>query len=364
MSDMKKIMCWILVAASLTFTAAATSATAATRVTAPRKPVASYALGSAKKCKVHYVKKTLTKTEIKKVHGKAAKVKIRYVACVYQAPKKATKTTVTTTTLPPSKTTAPTTTTTAPMPATTTQPPPPTVLGAVDPTFTQSPLDPLAITFQYSASASQVVNGLAQSLSSIPTGVLELFSALSPTAPVGLVCSMNVGGTTTGGNCNVEFQQAGQYQVTTTYLSGTSSATATEPITITPYQTSIEATDDASGSGTTLAPDGSTCIAGPGLGCQLVIASVNGDGDASTPPIGTLTVNVYDNNGNVIATFTPKRAGQTWCLIDWYASVNTNASSPDCTGGGGESGIVFGFQYGVTFAQYGYLTTTTGILHA
>lgn len=73
-------------------------ATPALAGVATKAPVASYALGKAKTCKVNYHKKTLTKTEkiIVKVKGKS-KVEtksVRYVGCVYTAPKTTTKTTI------------------------------------------------------------------------------------------------------------------------------------------------------------------------------------------------------------------------------------------------------------------------------
>ncbi len=243
-------------------------------------------------------------------------------------------------------------------------PPQPTVglFAHLDPSFVQSSADPLNITYSYSASAVIVEDEVEQPDGTLPDGVLELFSATTPGQAAGLVCSINVGGSIDGGTCNVEYKDIGTYQVTTTYISGTDSATLTEPETISPFTASITATDQPSGYGTTTAPDGTTCTAAPDYGCQLLSAAIEGKGDAQTPRVGALTFSIYDNAGEVIGTLTPKVDGQTYCLIIWYSSTSTSASSPDCSGTASYPSVVLGFQYGATFEQPGYVSATTGEL--
>lgn len=301
-----------------------------------KAPVKTYALANSHaKCRVDYVKRTLTK----KVTKPSVKT-VRYVGCVYVAPK------VVTTKAPISIPTGPTASAGV-------------TLGAVDPTATQSPTDPLAITYAYSASASQVVNGLAQQVESLPTGVLELFTALSPGQPTGLVCSMNVGGSESGGNCNVEYQNVGTFQITTTYISGTTSATETDSVTIRPFTTTIATTRQSTGSGSLSAPDNSVCNTGPRVGCELLTAVVTGV--SSKLPVGTLVFSIYDNHGNVIGTFTPNAIDQNYCLISWNSAATTTAAvSPDCSGSVSYPFVVTGFQFSGTFAEVGYTTSTSG----
>jgi hypothetical protein len=136
-------------------------------------------------CRTHYVKRRKTVKEHK--HGKVVKVKQTW--CVYVAPK--TKT--------------PTPTTAAA----------PVLAVHLDPSFTQSPTNPLEVTYTYSASAT--VGGSPDA--SLPAGVLEFFSDGL------LVCSENVGGATNTGTCGVTYSAYGTHTVNTVYDSGTNSAT-------------------------------------------------------------------------------------------------------------------------------------------
>ena len=250
---------------------------------------------------------------------------------------------------------------------TTTRPPspkPPTGsvvhLAAVDPTFTQSDSDPLAITYTYDASATLVTNGVSVPDNSLPQGILQLFTPTTPGGPSGLACSMTVGGATTGGTCNVEYHDTGAYQVTATYTSGTESATATETDTINPFTDAITVSDVPA----TNAPDGTTCTNGPGIGCQLMTATITGQGDASHPPVGTLVFAIYNDSGIAIGTLIPEVAGQTYCLVRWFSDGppwSANATSPDCSGGASASYEIVGFPHGATFTQAGYTTASTGI---
>lgn len=99
----------------------------------------------------------------------------------------------------------------------------PTVRAKVDPTFTQNPSNPLEVTFAYSAS---ITDG------TLPTGTLSLTVSVPGQVSVAGGCTMNVGGTTYGGNCTVTLPNYGDWQVTTTYAGATSGSTATEVVNI------------------------------------------------------------------------------------------------------------------------------------
>lgn len=84
----------------------------------------------------------------------------------------------------------------------------------------------------YSAAAA-TLNGVPQPL---PTGVLDLYSDGT------LACSINVGGSATGGNCAVTYSAVGAHQVITDYQSGAASSTETDVETIPPFTTATTAT--------------------------------------------------------------------------------------------------------------------------
>ena len=70
----------------------------------------------------------------------------------------------------------------------------------LDPSFVQSPANPLAVTYSYSASATEAVNGVTNPISDLPSGILNLYSD-------GLLkCSISVGGPTTGGEYPVTYR--------------------------------------------------------------------------------------------------------------------------------------------------------------
>ncbi len=159
-----------------------------------------------------------------------------------------------------------------------------TLQAHLDPTFTQDPTNPLAVTYSYSASATQqVTGGPVQPLSDLPSGVLELFSDGS------LACSMNVGGATDGGDCPVTYAATGQHTVVTTYTSGSTAATETDSETISPYSTS-----------TTLSISWS-----PSTAVLSVAATVTtSDGTALSPTAAELGFEVIDGTtGAVAGTF-------------------------------------------------------------
>jgi hypothetical protein len=69
-----------------------------------------------------------------------------------------------------------------------------TVHDRLDPSFKQSPSNPLAVTYSFSASATEWVDG-SERPTSLPAGFLNLYSDGL------LACSINVGGSVTGGEC-------------------------------------------------------------------------------------------------------------------------------------------------------------------
>lgn len=107
----------------------------------------------------------------------------------------------------------------------------------VDPTFTQDPTNPLAVTYAYDATA--IANGVnLGAVDQLPAGVLNFYSPTSPGQTAGLICSLNVGGAITGGSCVVDYAVTGAYQVTTQYVPNAATAvTETDTETIAPYAT-------------------------------------------------------------------------------------------------------------------------------
>lgn len=97
----------------------------------------------------------------------------------------------------------------------------------LDPSFVQSPTNPLAVTYAYSASAT--VGSEVES--SLPEGFLNLYSD-------GLLrCSMNVGGSIAGGECLVTYSTTGAHSVIVTYTAGSASGTETYTEDIEPFAT-------------------------------------------------------------------------------------------------------------------------------
>ena len=102
----------------------------------------------------------------------------------------------------------------------------------LDPSFVQSPSNPLAVTYAYSASATTTNSeGTTTAEPNLPDGFLDLYSEGL------LACSINVGGSTTGGECPVTYSATGTHQVIVTYSSGSLSATETYAEQIEPYAT-------------------------------------------------------------------------------------------------------------------------------
>lgn len=105
----------------------------------------------------------------------------------------------------------------------------------LDPTFTRDPSNPFKVTYAYSASATSETVGapLAAEPTSLPEGILQLYNDGV------LACSINVGGTTSGGECPVTYSKLGEHTVTTVYQSGSTSATETEVEHIEPIKVTV-----------------------------------------------------------------------------------------------------------------------------
>lgn len=108
----------------------------------------------------------------------------------------------------------------------------------LDPSFVQSPSNPLAVIYSYSASATTTnpATGTTTAEPNLPGGFLDLYSDGL------LACSINVGGSTTGGECPVTYSTTGVHQVIVTYSSGSLSATETYREQIEPYSTVVHLT--------------------------------------------------------------------------------------------------------------------------
>lgn len=125
----------------------------------------------------------------------------------------------------------------------------------VDPSFTRS-TSPLSVVYSYSADATETQDGVTKDLGAagdLPLGILQLYSSFSlvPGAGESLVCSINVGDSTTGGTCPVNYLGIGSYRVTTDYIvSSTTSTTETDTETLTPFTTTSTISSQTSGSTT------------------------------------------------------------------------------------------------------------------
>ncbi len=173
-----------------------------------------------------------------------------------------------------------------------------TYSAKVDPSFTQNPANPLNVTYDYSADATQTVGTVQTDLAAIgqlPSGILNLYNNGL------LVCSTAVGGSVTDALCGVNYAVPGQYTLVTTYQSGSTSATETdtENITINPITTTALTVDGILDQGST----------------QSILNAVFAT--AYGPLIGST---VAFNIGG--AMFTPP-AGNVSCTINWSGSVVT-----------------------------------------
>jgi hypothetical protein len=161
-------------------------------------------------CKVHYVKR---REKVKRrEHGKTRTITETF--CIHLTPTAKPKTTAGTPTAEPSTRTV-------------------ALHSHLDPSFVQSPSNPLSVTYAYSASATttDLTDGATAAEPNLPEGFLDLYSDGL------LACSMNVGGSVTGGECPVTYSSTGAHQVIVTYSSGSTSATETYAEQIEPYAT-------------------------------------------------------------------------------------------------------------------------------
>lgn len=179
----------------------------------------------------------------------------------------------------------------------------------VDPTFTQSPSDPLAVTYAYSADATLTDQNGTTDLAKageLPAGVLNFYSAQQPGGPESLFCSMNVGGATAGGNCPITYSQTGTFEVTTQYIpSGAAAVTETDEETVSPFATTttLSASEGACGSGS---PPGYT-VSGPYCEYTLADSVLRPDEGAVTSEINETT---GDPSSDLVLVFTPAGSGE------------------------------------------------------
>jgi hypothetical protein len=192
---------------------------------AQAKTADQYVLKTHQHCKAHYVKK-VERIKVKK-HGRTRMVSETF--CVRSIPRPQVSPPP-----PPPVLSAPPVPV-VPVPVVT--PPASPVPGQttlhanIDPSFTRSPTNPFAVTYQYSASASEGSAGTP--VASLPEGVLNLFSDGL------LACSINVGGQVMGGECLVTYTKLGEHGVVVTYTSGISNGTETYVEQIEPFPTVI-----------------------------------------------------------------------------------------------------------------------------
>lgn len=171
-------------------------------------------------------------------------------------------------------------TTTAPSPGTTTPPSPVTRFSAVDPSFTQASNNPLAVTYTYSADATETIGGTTTNLGSIsqlPAGVLNLYSDGS------LVCAKNVGGATVGGTCQVTYTTTGSHTVVTEYVpNGYNAVESTETVNVSPFTTT-------------------TVLGSVNQSYSSVACGTAGVGDTMQDWTITVSSSTTDQNGNALS---------------------------------------------------------------
>jgi hypothetical protein len=108
----------------------------------------------------------------------------------------------------------------------------------LDSSFVQDPSNPFQVTYSFSATATQTVEGLTLSSEPVPlpAGVLTLYNNGV------LACSVHVSGTFDSGECPVEYKELGSQTVTTVYASGQISVTETNIEHVEPENTSTTVT--------------------------------------------------------------------------------------------------------------------------
>jgi hypothetical protein len=268
---------------------------------------ASYPLGKAKSCRVNFHK-------VNRVHwvrlSDGRRVKRGYVDCVWRAPKAKS--------LAPVK-----------------------LAVHLDPLFTQSANDPLAVV--YTASATAATNGVGGP--QLPAGVLDFYSDGA------LACSTDVGGSATTTTCPVTYAALGQHTVITEYISGTDSASETdiEQVNGQATKTSVTLQGDPVDKTTT----------------SILTATVSSPlGTDTAPPATSVSFTV---DGAVLTTV---KDSQTTCTLNWSGAPTFNqgdnafvdsATSPDCTVTGVPLTNVEGLTYSASFAgTLGLSASTSG----
>lgn len=122
--------------------------------------------------------------------------------------------------------------------------------AALDPSFTQSPTDPLDVTFSYGATDAITPTAV------LPAGTLSLSAYIPDGPPVG-GCEINVGGSATaltGGTCAIELPALGTYDIIVSYTGASTTvapSSTTYAETILPFPTTTNVTDQTSGTTTT-----------------------------------------------------------------------------------------------------------------
>lgn len=163
-------------------------------------------------CRAHYTKKIESLEE----HKHHRTIKRRETVCVYVAPKK--KIVAPATVRAPSRTVR--------------------LHAHLDPSFVRDPTNPFKVTYSYSASATS--ESIGDALSSEPALLPEGFLSLYNNGR--LACAINVGGSTTGGECPVTYTTLGSQTIVTTYTSGSTSATETNTENVEPFATTTTGT--------------------------------------------------------------------------------------------------------------------------
>jgi hypothetical protein len=199
---------------------------------------------------------------------------------------------------------------------------------SVDPTFTQSPTNPLEVTYAVSADAVETINGTTENLATtgqLPAGILNFFSQGT------LECALNVGGSDDGGACTVTYPTTGTFTVETEYVPNTATAVEeTEQETIGPYATTTILTATPDSCGSLLPPTVSTPV-NPNLDLQencyeLSLASTA----PSTPSLTVSPVGTGGVNPSSVTAGTSCEMVVYWYQSDQQQAGLAGASSPDC----------------------------------
>lgn len=186
----------------------------------------------------------------------------------------------------------------------------------VDPSFTQDPDNPLAVTYAYSADAISQAGALTLNMATsgdLPDGVLDLYSSTTPGGPESLFCSINVGGSVSSGKCLVKYSQPGTYAVTTEYIpSGTAAVTETDQETIDPLPT-VTVVEVSQG----------PCSPSDSIQCYIltpVVTGLNGNSIPSVPVLLQVTCPPpVTDGGGPISSGTPYTSWEVYVANHGFA---------------------------------------------